>query len=83
MIADFLQLKSSELIGESVSTLLPELWRGRIKTHRRGGHAEKRTALSIKRPSTKEVHLFDTTSWAVTEGSELKGFHPFASRRYR
>lgn len=74
MIADFLQLKNSELIGESISTLLPELGEVGLKHTDEAGTPKKRTALSIKRPSTKEVHLFDTTSWAVTEGSELTGF---------
>jgi PAS domain S-box-containing protein len=74
MIADFLQVKGFELRGKSIGTLLPELGEVGLKPTDNSAAPKKRTALSIKRPSTKEEHLFDTTSWAVTEGSELKGF---------
>ncbi len=74
MIADFLHSKGSELLGKSISTLLPELGDVGLKHTDESSAPKKRTALSIKRPTTKEEHLFDTTSWAVTEGSELKGF---------
>ena len=74
MIADFLQLKGTELLGQSISALLPELGEVGLKQTEESSTPKKRTALSIRRPSTKEEHLFDTTSWAVLEGSELKGY---------
>jgi len=74
MISDFLLLKGSDLLGKSISELLPELNEEAIKLSDELGMPKKRTALNIKRPSTKEEHLFDTTSWGVTEGSQLKGF---------
>lgn len=74
MIADFLKIEGSDLLGKDVKTLLPELGEAGLKQTDDSKAPKRRTALSIKRPSTKEVHLFDTTSWAVTEGSQLKGF---------
>lgn len=74
MISDFLMLKGSEILGKSIGELLPELAEEAIKQVDESGSPKKRTALNIKRPSTKEEHLFDTTSWGVTEGSQLKGF---------
>lgn len=74
MIADFLKIEGSDLLGKDVKTLLPELGDAGLKQTDDSKAPKRRTALSIKRPSTKEVHLFDTTSWAVTEGSQLKGF---------
>lgn len=74
MISDFLMLKGSDLLGRSINELLPELGEVAIKQADESGAPKKRTALNIKRPSTKEEHLFDTTSWGVTEGSQLKGF---------
>lgn len=74
MIADFLRIEGADLRGKSISALLPELGEVGLKQTDDSVGPKKRTALSIKRPSTKEEHLFDTTSWGVTEGSELKGF---------
>ncbi len=74
VIGDFLQLKGAELLGKSITELIPELSAVGLKHTDESSSPKKRTALSIKRPTTKEEHLFDTTSWAVTEGSELKGF---------
>ena len=74
MISDFLMLKGAELLGKRISELLPELAEEAIKQIDESGSPKKRTALNIKRPSTKEEHMFDTTSWGVTEGSQLKGF---------
>jgi len=74
MISDFLQIEGTELPGNSIAELLPELNDVGLKQADHNEAPKKRTALSIKRPSTREEHLFDTTSWAVMEGSELKGF---------
>ncbi len=74
LISDFLQLKGAELLGKSISSLLPELGEAALKHTDHADTPKKRTALGIKRPVTREEHLFDTTSWAVTEGSQLKGF---------
>lgn len=74
MIADFLQSSGSELLGKGIMLLLPELGEVGLRQTDDSSGLKKRTALSIRRPSTKEEHRFDTTSWAVTEGSELKGF---------
>lgn len=74
MIADFLHSSGSELLGKGIGLLLPELGEVGLRQTDDSSGPKKRTALSIRRPSSKEEHLFDTTSWAVTEGSELKGF---------
>lgn len=74
MIADFLQVRGIELLGKSIKDLLPEVGDTVTKQVDESGSPKRRTALGIRRPSTKEEHLFDTTTWAVLEGSQLKGF---------
>lgn len=74
VIADFIQLERKDILGRRLDNLIPELGEVEFKQAVDAITPQRRTALSIKRPSTMEVRLFDTTTWGVSEGSKVKGF---------